>query len=191
MADGGSGYTKSGTTTLPLLPGIDEHDATSMYGVSVFPNMFLDMTGTVAIATRLQPRGPASTTIVTDYLFRPEVIAEPGFDPSEVDRVQRARRAPGLRGVRTRPARRQLTRLHPRRLRREGRPSLRLQSGIPRHAGRIVQPSMQRAAPKGGSHQREARVELYPVTTRNVVSPPAQVTPNDVTRWLVVFTQSV
>jgi phenylpropionate dioxygenase-like ring-hydroxylating dioxygenase large terminal subunit len=83
MAGGGSGYTKTGTTSLPLLPGIDEHDATSMYGASVFPNMFLDMTGTVAIATRLQPRGPAHTTIITDYLFRPETIAEPGFDPSE------------------------------------------------------------------------------------------------------------
>ena len=84
MAGGGSGYTKTGTTTLPLLPGIDEHDAKSMYGASVFPNMFLDMTGTVAIATRLQPRSPGLTTIVTDYLFRPEVIVEPGFDPSEV-----------------------------------------------------------------------------------------------------------
>lgn len=84
MAGGGSGYTKSGTTTLPLLPGIDEHDAKSMYGVSVFPNMFLDLTGTVAIATRLQPRGPDLTTMVTDYMFRPEAIAAPGFDPSEV-----------------------------------------------------------------------------------------------------------
>ena len=84
MVGGGSGYTKTGTTTLPLLPGIDEHDATSMYGASVFPNMFLDLTGTVAIATRLQPRGPALTTMVTDYMFRPEVIAEPGFDASEV-----------------------------------------------------------------------------------------------------------
>jgi Rieske 2Fe-2S family protein len=55
-----------------------------MYGASVFPNMFLDMTGTVAIATRLQPRSANQTTIVTDYLFRPEVIAEPGFDPTEV-----------------------------------------------------------------------------------------------------------
>jgi glycine betaine catabolism A len=84
MAGGGSGYTKSGTTSLPLLPGIDDHDAGSMYGASVFPNMFLDLTGTVAIATRLQPRGPDRTTMVTDYMFRPEVIAEAGFDPSEV-----------------------------------------------------------------------------------------------------------
>jgi glycine betaine catabolism A len=84
MANGGTGYTKSGTTTLPLLPGLDERDATSMYGVSVFPNMMVDMTGTVAVATRLQPRGPAHTTVFMDYLFRPEVIDAPGFDPTEV-----------------------------------------------------------------------------------------------------------
>jgi Rieske 2Fe-2S family protein len=55
-----------------------------MYGASVFPNMFIDLTGTVVIATRLQPRAPDHTTVVTDYLFRREVIDEPGFDPSEV-----------------------------------------------------------------------------------------------------------
>ena len=55
-----------------------------MYGASLFPNMFLDLTGTVVIATRLQPRGAEHTTIVTDYLFRPEVIDDPAFDPSEV-----------------------------------------------------------------------------------------------------------
>ena len=31
----------------------------------------------------MQPRGPEHTTIITDYLFRPEAIAEPGFDPRE------------------------------------------------------------------------------------------------------------
>ena len=46
--------------------------------------MFLDLTGTVAIATRILPRGPEHTTMVTDYLFRPEVIAAPGFDPGDV-----------------------------------------------------------------------------------------------------------
>ena len=84
IAGGGSGYTASGRTSLPLLPGIDEHDKTSMYGTSVFPNMFLDLTGSVVIATQLAPSGPGATTIVTEYLFRPEVIASPGFDPGEV-----------------------------------------------------------------------------------------------------------
>jgi phenylpropionate dioxygenase-like ring-hydroxylating dioxygenase large terminal subunit len=84
IVGGGAGYTASGTTTLPLMPGLSELEASSMYGASVFPNMFLDLTGTVVIATRLLPRGPEHTTMVTDYLFRPETIAEPGFDPSEV-----------------------------------------------------------------------------------------------------------
>jgi hypothetical protein len=66
------------------MPGLTEQQASSMYGASVFPNMFIDLTGTVAIATRIQPRTPDHTTMITDYLFRPEVIDSPGFDPGEV-----------------------------------------------------------------------------------------------------------
>jgi Rieske 2Fe-2S family protein len=79
----GAGYTATGTTTLPVMPGLTEQQANAMHGASIFPNMFLDLTGTVVIATRMLPRGPEHTTIVTDYLFRPEVMADPGFDPSE------------------------------------------------------------------------------------------------------------
>jgi len=84
IVGGGVGYTATGTTTLPVMPGLDEKSASSMYGASVFPNMFIDLTGTVVIATRMQPRGPGHTTMITDYLFRPEVIEDPSFDPSEV-----------------------------------------------------------------------------------------------------------
>ena len=84
IAGGGVGYTASGTTTLPVMPGLGEREASSMYGASIFPNMFLDLTGTVVIATRMLPRSPEHTTVVMDYLFRPEVIADPEFDPGEV-----------------------------------------------------------------------------------------------------------
>ncbi len=84
IAGGGVGYTATGTTTVPVMPGIDRHSASSIYGVAVFPNMFIDLTGTVVIAARMLPRGPEQTTMVTDYLFRPEAIADPEFDPSEV-----------------------------------------------------------------------------------------------------------
>src|SRR5215469_5701627 len=80
---GGVGYTATGATAIPVMPGLTEQQASSMYGASIFPNMFLDLTGTVAIATRIVPRGPQHTTMITDYLFRPEVIDEPGFDPTE------------------------------------------------------------------------------------------------------------
>ncbi len=84
IAGGGAGYTASGETNIPVMPGLDERTASSMYGATIFPNMFIDLTGTVVIATRLQPRGAEHTTIVTDYLFRPEVVDDPAFDPSDV-----------------------------------------------------------------------------------------------------------
>jgi Rieske 2Fe-2S family protein len=80
----GAGYTATGTTTIPVMPGLTEQQANAMHGASIFPNMFIDLTGTVVIATRMLPRGPDHTTIVTDYLFRPEVVDDPGFDPREV-----------------------------------------------------------------------------------------------------------
>jgi Rieske 2Fe-2S family protein len=84
IADGGVGYTASGKTSVPVMPGIDQESASSMYGATVLPNMFIDLTGTVVIATRLQPRSAKHTTIVTDYLFSREVVDDPDFDPGEV-----------------------------------------------------------------------------------------------------------
>jgi Rieske 2Fe-2S family protein len=84
IVGGGAGYTATGTTTIPVMPGVDEEAASAMHGASLFPNMFIDLTGTVVIAGRMQPRSSTHTTMITDYLFRPEVIDEPGFDPSDV-----------------------------------------------------------------------------------------------------------
>ena len=104
-----------------------------MYGASVFPNMFIDLTGTVVIATRAAAaRRPSTRRCVTDYLFRPEVIAEPGFDPTEMvefselvahqdyvvcERVQHGVSLPCL---------------HARGLRGEGRAALPVQPALPR-----------------------------------------------------------
>ena len=84
IAGGGTSFTRNGHSALPVMPGFLDGEATSIYGASIFPNMFLDISGTSTVATCLQPRGPELTTIVAEYLFRPEVIDEPGFDPSEI-----------------------------------------------------------------------------------------------------------
>jgi Rieske 2Fe-2S family protein len=84
IVDGGDSFTRTGRSDLPVLPGLDAHDETSLYGCTVYPNMFIDVTGTGAISTILLPREAGHTTVVTEYLFRPEVIAGPAFDPSEV-----------------------------------------------------------------------------------------------------------
>jgi Rieske 2Fe-2S family protein len=84
IAGGGNSFTRTGRSNLPEMPGLEEADATSIHGCTVFPNMFIDVTGTGAIATALLPRDAGHTTVVTEYLFLPEAIAAPGFDPAEI-----------------------------------------------------------------------------------------------------------
>jgi Rieske 2Fe-2S family protein len=84
LADGSTSFSHTGRTALPLLPGMDDHDANSYFGCVVFPNMFIDITGTSAISTVLVPTGPAHTTVITEYLFPADAVAAPDFDPSEI-----------------------------------------------------------------------------------------------------------
>lgn len=70
------------TDTSPPLPGISELDATSYYGGIVFPNGFIDISGTCVIVSTLFPKGPHHTTMTMEYMFAPETIASPDFDPT-------------------------------------------------------------------------------------------------------------
>lgn len=84
LADGATSMTATGTSSLPSLPGLDEDDRCRYYGCFVFPNLFLDLTSDCVIYAILWPTAPDRTTITEGYLFRPETVASPGFDPSEV-----------------------------------------------------------------------------------------------------------
>ena len=80
----GNSFTLSGTSQLPILPGLSELDATTYFGCTAYPNMFVDVTGTSAIVTTMFPVGPALTRVVTEYMFAPETIASAEFDPAPV-----------------------------------------------------------------------------------------------------------
>ncbi|GGN34796.1 (2Fe-2S)-binding protein [Streptomyces kronopolitis] len=67
-----------------LLPGMTEEEASSYFGSLLFPAMFLDISGCEAIATLVQPTGPTSCRLITDYLFHPDSVARADFDPSAV-----------------------------------------------------------------------------------------------------------
>jgi Rieske 2Fe-2S family protein len=84
IANGGTSFTRSGQSSLPVMPGLDDQQATSIYAALIFPNMFLDVSGTSTVSTRLEPRSADRTTVVTEYLFRPEVVEDSSFDPSEI-----------------------------------------------------------------------------------------------------------
>ena len=76
-------FTMPGETdTSPPLPGISELDAASYYGGVIFPNGFIDASGTCVIISTLFPKGPHHTTMTMQYMFSPETIASPDFDPT-------------------------------------------------------------------------------------------------------------
>jgi Rieske 2Fe-2S family protein len=81
---GGTSFTFSGTSELPVMPGFGQGEASSIYSICIFPNMFLDISPTSVVVTGLQPRSPELTTVVSEYLFRPEVLDDPSIDVSEI-----------------------------------------------------------------------------------------------------------
>jgi glycine betaine catabolism A len=83
IAGGGDSFSATGRSRLPVTAGLKDAED-SLFGCTVYPNMFIDVTGTSAISTVLLPRGPAHTTVITEYLFEPDVVAAEGFDPSEI-----------------------------------------------------------------------------------------------------------
>ena len=82
VADYSTGY--EGGSEMPPLPGLSELDRTSYYGCTSFPNLFVDISGTCAVVTSLYPKGPNHTTLVMEFLFAPDIIADPAFDPAPI-----------------------------------------------------------------------------------------------------------
>ncbi len=83
IADGAS-LTTGASAEIPPLPMLTEREASSVYGVGVFPNMMIDVEGNVVVATRLVPTSPRETVVEAEYLFHPETMAAAGFDPTAV-----------------------------------------------------------------------------------------------------------
>ena len=84
MGEGLTSFTRSGTSTLPTLPGLDDLDVRTFYGVYLFPNLILNYHSETVNAVTIWPDGPGRTKVVSEFLFRPETVAADRFDPSEV-----------------------------------------------------------------------------------------------------------
>ena len=76
-------FTASGTTDRRPLPGLDADERVRHKGELLYPNLFLSLCADHAAAYTLVPRGPGATTVVCDFLFHPDEIARPSFDPSD------------------------------------------------------------------------------------------------------------
>ncbi|MEO7666163.1 MAG: aromatic ring-hydroxylating dioxygenase subunit alpha, partial [Dehalococcoidia bacterium] len=84
MREGATSFTISGQSNLPPLPGLREHDYSMYYGTFQFPNLLVNLHPDAVMTYRLEPHGPDRTTVISEFLFRPETIAESGFDPDPV-----------------------------------------------------------------------------------------------------------
>lgn len=84
MIEGATSFTKTGRSTLPPFPDLLPDDYRMYYGTFQFPNLMLNLHPDAAMVYYALPRGAAHTTVVSEYLFRPETIAAASFAPEPV-----------------------------------------------------------------------------------------------------------
>lgn len=83
QAEGTWTFTASGTTDREPFPGLDEYERTRHKGELVYPNLMLSLSADHAAAFMLVPKAPDRTLVVLDFLFHPDEMAKPAFDPSD------------------------------------------------------------------------------------------------------------
>ncbi len=76
-------FTFSGTTNRRRFAGLNQDELTRHKGELLYPNMMLSLSADHAAAFTLWPTGPGSTTVICDFLFHPEEMARPDFDPMD------------------------------------------------------------------------------------------------------------
>jgi Rieske 2Fe-2S family protein len=80
-------FSLSGTAGLPSLPGLGELDQGRYFGMILRPNCFVSLLPDHAIVHRFEPTTATTTSVVCEWLFAPEVVAAPGFDPTDTTEI--------------------------------------------------------------------------------------------------------
>lgn len=83
IADGDEGLAATSRSRFALLPGMTEADRGLYFGSTVLPNMFIDITSREAVITRILPTAPDRCRLESEYLFHPDDLAAPDFDPGD------------------------------------------------------------------------------------------------------------
>jgi Rieske 2Fe-2S family protein len=93
LTDDAEALTMSGRAPGPPFPGLAPGHERHYYGMVVRPNMLLNLLPDHVIVHTLTPLAPDRSRVTCDWLFAPEVVARPGFDPEDTvglfDRVNR------------------------------------------------------------------------------------------------------
>ena len=81
--DGAWTFTASGTTSRTPFEGLNQDELVRHKGELVYPNLMLSLSAEHVAAFTIWPIGPASTTVICEFLFHPAEMAKPGFDPAD------------------------------------------------------------------------------------------------------------
>jgi Rieske 2Fe-2S family protein len=76
-------FTPTGTSNRSPFPGLSPEEQVRHKGQLIYPNLMLSLSADHVAAFTLWPHGPGSTTVVCDFLFHPDEMARPEFDPSD------------------------------------------------------------------------------------------------------------
>ena len=76
-------FTLSGTTSRSPFAGLDADERVRHKGELVYPNLMLSLSAEHAAAFFVFPEAPDRTAIVSEFLFHPQEMAKPDFDPAD------------------------------------------------------------------------------------------------------------
>ncbi len=83
LAEGAEAFTITGKASRPPLRGLLPEDRRRYYGIVLMPNALLNLLDDHVVVHTLHPQGPDRTRVTCDWLFDPEVMSWPGFDPMD------------------------------------------------------------------------------------------------------------
>jgi Rieske 2Fe-2S family protein len=76
-------FTLNGRSNRPVFPSLRLEDRRRYYGVVVRPNVFVNCFPDHVLIHLLQPDGPTHSRVTCFWLFDPDVMARPDFDPTD------------------------------------------------------------------------------------------------------------
>jgi len=83
QAEGTFTFSFNGRSDRAPFPGLSPAEQVRHKGELIYPNLMLSLSADHAAAFMLLPAGPEQTTVVSDFLFHPDEMAKPTFDPGD------------------------------------------------------------------------------------------------------------
>jgi len=83
FADDRSGFSLSGRASHDPLPALSPDDSRKYFGMVLRPNCFVSLLPDHVIVHKFDPVAVDRTLVVCEWLFPADLVARPGFDPSD------------------------------------------------------------------------------------------------------------